>query len=277
MKIKIGYLAPEGTFSHEAAVKWGGDDVELVGLYSFKDLIEALIAGKVDEVVVPVENMLFGGVGQCIDSIIAANGNLKIRGELVLEIRQNLIGRINMSLGDITHIVSIGEATGQCTEWIAKNLPQARLEYVGSTATAIRNLEEYGSGAVAIGSAFGAKFYGREILVEDIHDREGNATHFLILGKSEVERIKDKEYKTSIIFTVMDHPGALNRVLNVFDAMNINMVKIESRPSRDKLHDYIFWVDINGHRSDGRLGEALGVIAESKTRFLKVLGSYPKY
>lgn len=276
-KKKIGYLAPEGTFSHEAAFRWGGKNVKLIGYPSFKALVNALIMGEVDEIVAPVENMISGVVGQCIDSIIAANGSLKIKGELVLEICQNLIVSKTVPLSKVTKVFSIAEAINQCTEWLAKNLPKVTPEYVGSTAVAIKDLERYGKGAAAIGSVFGANLYKRHVLKRDIHDVRNNITHFLILGRSEIRRDAKKNYKTSIIFSVPNHPGALMKVLNVFDAMDINMVKIESRPSKDKLHDYIFWVDIEGHHHDGKIKEALKVIAESKTKFFKNLGSYPKY
>lgn len=277
-KKKIGYLAPEGTFSHEAAFKWGGKNVKLIDYPSFKALVNALVAGEVDEIVAPVENMLDGVVGQCIDSIIAANGNLKVIGELALEVRQNLITSKKMPMSQINKVVSISVAIGQCLEWLGRNLPpKVSMEYASSTAAAIKDLEKYGEGAAAVGSVFGAKLYGKHVLKKDIHDVRGNATHFLILGQSEKRKENGKKYKTSIIFSVPNHPGALMKVLGVFDALDINMAKIESRPSKDKLHSYIFWVDIEGHHHDGKIKEALKVIAESKTKFFKNLGSYPKY
>ena len=274
---RLGYLGPEGTFSHEAAAEWGGKGVSLVGMTSFKMLVDRLAAGDVEEVILPVENLLFGGVGQCIDAIIATGGQLKIRGEMVLKINLNLIATRIMPLDQVTKVVSIGEAIGQCTGWIATNMPNASIEYVGSSAVAIRDLEKMSEGAVAVGSAFGAKLYGRMILEKNIQDVSDNATHFIILGRSESRRNQSKKYKTSIIFSILDHPGALLKVLNVFDALDINMVKIESRPSKNKLNDYIFWVDIEGHHRDGNVKEALAVIAENKTAFFRNLGSYPRF
>ncbi|MFA5993321.1 MAG: prephenate dehydratase domain-containing protein [Parcubacteria group bacterium] len=274
---KLGYLGPEGTFSHEAAANWGVEGVELVGMTSFKVLVDRLVAGDVEEVILPVENLLFGGVGQCIDAIIATDGQLKIRGEMVLDINLNLIATRTMPLNQITKVISIGEAIGQCTGWIATNIPNASIEYVGSSAVAIRDLEKNGDKAVAVGSAFGARLYGRTVLERNIQDVSDNVTHFIILGRSEIRRSRSKRYKTSIIFSVLDRPGALLKVLNVFDALDINMVKIESRPSKNKLNDYIFWVDIEGHYYDGNVKEALAVIAKNKTAFFRNLGSYPRF
>jgi len=275
-KKKIGYLAPEGTFSHEAALKRGGKDAKVVGFLSFSKLIEAVMDGSIDEVVAPIENLLVGGVDPCLDSIINANGKVKIRGELILPVTQHLISLSEtLSLSEIKTIVSIREAINQCEEWLNKYLPNVKIEYVGSTAEAVKNLHAYGRSAAAVGSILAAKHYKRKILKKQISDNTANATHFLVLAKSDERRSTGKD-KTSMIFTTPNKPGALLRVLNIFDALDINMIKIESRPSKKKMHEYIFWIDIDGHRREDAVKIALKAV-KAKTEFLKILGSYPKY
>lgn len=273
-KNRIGFLAPEGTFTHEAAGLRRCSSSEEVGFSGFNELIEGVKSGLIDEAIVPIENLLIGGVGVCLDSIIRANGDLKIKAEFVLPICQQLIGLKEMAFSEITKVVSIYEAVGQCRDWLNKNLPAIPIEHISSTALAVKDLPRFGKGAVAIGSEFAAKLYARRILQRDIHDNKENATYFLVLSKEDEEK-ETGDDKTSLIFSVDNKAGALVRVLNVLDALDINMIKIESRPSKVVLNEYVFWIDIEGHRNTGKIKEALKVI-EGKTKFFKNLGSYPK-
>lgn len=277
--IKIGFLAPEGTFSEEAAFEWGRQiegKSERICLPSFDDLVRVVANRKVNEAVIPLENMIQGDVGEVFDSIIAANGKIKVKGELILPVKQNLIVTpLTKSLSEIKFVASKREATMQCQNWMKKHLPKAKFISVDSTGTAVKNLHTYGRDTAAIGSLFAAKLYGRKILAKNIQDRKNNTTHFLVLSGKDEERISGKD-KTSLIFIIPNRFGSLYRAMGVFDALEINMTKIESRPSKKKIGEYIFWVDIDGHRKEETVKEAIKALGK-KTDFLKVLGSYPKY
>jgi prephenate dehydratase len=272
--MKIGYLAPAGTFSDEAALKRGRESAVRLPFPTFKELIEAVISGKVHEVVIPSENLLISDLGENLDLIIAANGEIKVSGEIILQVRQNLIAAKNISLSSINKVVSIRKAIDQCSNWLEKNLPGVKKEYTESTATAIRDIEQFGDGAVAIGSVLGAETYGKKVIRKNIHDKKNNETHFYVIAKHDVSKPTGDD-KTSLIFKVDNCFGALADILNIFKVFKINLTRIVSRSTQIKLGDYIFWIDIEGHRESIRVKEALKVVEED-SRFLKVLGSYPK-
>lgn len=278
-RLRIGFLAPEGTFSEEAAFERGrqiGGISIRICLPSFDALVRAVISRKVNEAVIPLENMIQGDVGEVFDSIIAANGKIKIKGELILPVKQNLIVMpLIRFLSEIKLVASKREATTQCQNWMKKHLPKASFISVDSTGTAVKNLHTYGRETAAIGSLFASKLYGRKVLAKNIQDKKNNTTHFLVLSGKDEKKISGKD-KTSLIFIISNRPGSLYRVLGVFDALEINMTKIESRPSKNKIGEYIFWVDIDGHRREETVKEAIKAL-DKKTDFLKVLGSYPKY
>lgn len=271
---KIGYLAPAGTFSEEAALMRGGEKAERIPISSFGGLINAVAERKVCEAVIPSENLLISDIGENLDLIIAANGKIKIAGEVILPVRQNLIAVKKISLGDVKKVISIRKAIAQCKGWLEKYLPEAKLEYVDSTATAIRDIKQLGDGAVAIGSVFGAVAYGRKIIRRNIHDKENNATHFYVVAKHDEKKATGNN-KTSLIFKVDNRSGALADVLNIFKVLKINLTKIIPRSTQTKLGDYIFWIDFEGHRKDSKVKEALEIVRED-TKFFKVLGSYSR-
>lgn len=274
-KKRIAFLSPEGTFSDEAAFLRGGETAERIPVSSFGELIEAVKKRRVNEATIPSENLIISGIGKNLDLIIDANGHIKITGEIVLPIHQNLIADKKITLDRIKKVVSIMEATSQCDVWLKKFLPGVKKEYVGSTAEAIRDINKYGEGAVAIGSVFGAKIYGKKVLRRCIQDSKNNETHFYVISRSDEKKVTGKD-KTSLIFTVDNHSGQLVKILNIFDVMNINLTRLESRSTKMTLGEYIFWVDIDGHRKEPKIKEALKLVAE-KARFSKILGSYPKH
>lgn len=278
--MKIGYFGEPGTFSHEAAdIVSGilGNQHSLISRPSFRNLVDDVAAKKLDQAVIPVENLVIGAVGAGLDSIIHANGNIKIVQELLLPVRHNLIiekGNNTVALGGIKTIFSMKEATEQCGDWLGE-LIDCKIIPTNSTAEAVKNIGDYGPETAAIGSAFAARLYGKDILCPNIQDSEENATHFLVLAYSG-ESFPTGNDKTTIIFSTPNKSGELYKVLGVFNALDINLLKIESRPSKRKMHECFFWVDLQGHQEEDKIKVALSAI-KRKTEFLKILGSYPKY
>jgi len=272
--MRIGYLGPEGTFSHEAASLWQKEkyqrEGEMVIFSSFSKLIEA-VSREVEEGVVPIENMLEGGINSSLDPIIFGKDKLKIKGEIIIPIQLNLIGERELKLEEIEKVVSKKEALSQCLKWIEKNLPQAKLEFSLSTAEAIKNVS---GKTVAVGSLFAASLYGKKVIAQAIQEHPDNATRFIVLS-SQDSLFPTGQDKTSIIFQVPNQPGSLKEALEIFAVLEINLTKISSRPSKRRLGEYIFWIDLEGHRKEKDVSLALNLL-KKKATFFKNLGSYPK-
>jgi len=272
-KIKVGYLGPKGTFSEEAARLWKKDAI-FVAFPSLKELIDAVAEKKVDEDVVPISNLFAGNVTQSFDAIIKNNGNIKICGELFLSICLNLIAVNKIPLNQITKVISKKEVFPQCDEWIKKNLPNAKLVEVDSTAKAVTELEKHDETTAAIGTSLSATIHNRKILASNIHDDKNNATRFIVLANKEHKQSTGND-KTSLLFTVSNKCGALVKALIIFSCLRINMTKIDSIPNKKRIDEYLFWVDLDGHRKTKKIKIALYLLKRATT-FLKILGSYPK-
>lgn len=273
--MRIGYLGPGGTFTEEAAIKWAGERPKRIAFDTLKLVIMAVPQGEVDESIVPIENFLEGGVDSTSDTLIRLDG-IKIRGEITIPVKHNLIGFKKLNFSQIKKVVSKKEAIGQCQGWLEKKLRSFKVLYAESTAEAVKEIEKYGDPeeTVVIGTILAAKLYGGKIIARNIQDHEDNASRFVIIAKRDVGKPTGDD-KTSIIFEVQDKPGSLVRILEIFDVMEINMTEIESRPSKRKMGEYIFWVDIAGHRKEEKVKVALELV-ERKSAFLKILGSYPR-
>lgn len=272
---KIGCLGPAGSFSHEAAIIRNGHNCEFVFFTSFSRLVESAAKGEIDEAAVPVDNLEIGIVSAGFDTIIPSN--VTVVGELVIPIRHNLITLPGTKLEAITRVVSKMEAMTQCRLWLETNLPNAQLEEAGSTSAAVKNLDKYEPGTAAIGSMFATQCYDqREILAPNIHDNPNNVTHFLFISSDQYKTHPSGNDKTTMVFTIPDIFGALVDILIILKVLRINMSKIESVRTRNKLNDYLFWVDIDGHQNDPKIKVALEEMV-LKSKSLKILGSYPKY
>jgi len=199
-------------------------------------------------------------------------GDLLIRQELVLDVAHALLARPGLTLSSIDRVYSHPQALAQCRIWMAKNLPGAQLVQTTSTTAAAREALADARGA-AIGSSLAAEIYGLEALREGIHDRPENATRFFVLAKEDAPRTGQD--KTTLAFSVKDGRGALRNVLTVFDEAGINLTRIESRPSRQKRWDYVFLIDLEGHRRDEVVARALSELG-TRCDMVKVLGSYPR-
>ncbi|OQB12664.1 MAG: Prephenate dehydratase [Firmicutes bacterium ADurb.Bin193] len=264
--MKIGYLGPDGTFSHTAALRFAKEgNHETVQYQSIPELAAAAQNLSVDAAVLPIENSLEGGVNTTLDCL-AFDCDLKITGEILLQVHQNLLSNSEK----IIKIYSHPQPVGQCGRYLAKNFPSVPIVFTNSTAEAAI-LAQKEEGAAAIGSDTLADIYGLKIVAKDIEDANTNTTRFVVAQRDgKPDALADK---TSIVFSVSDTPGALFKMLSVFDIFEINLVKIESRPAKTVLGEYIFFVDISGSAENDNIKMALETV-RYKSTFFKVLGSY---
>lgn len=264
----ISFLGPKGTFTHQAANILGDN---LIPYCTIPAVMESVANGETDFGVVPIENSIEGPVGITLDSL-AHKFDLKIFNEIIIPINQNLLVNPGCKIEDIEDVYSHEQAISQCREFIQEHKFQPH--YAVSTANAAKSIIGDKSKA-AIGNAKTVELYDLEILESNIQDTDNNATRFVVLS-NEDHKITGKD-KTSIIFSIYeDRPGGLYNILGIFQKNNINLTKIESRPSRKGLGKYLFFVDFNGHKDDELIQSIISEIDEN-TYFLKVLGSYPEY
>ncbi len=270
---KIAYLSPRGTFTEEAALKYAaGTEAELIPMSTIASIISAVENKHVDIGIVPIENSVEGSVTITLD--LLARSEAKICGEIILPVVHNLISKEKISLDKITKVYSHPQALAQCRTFLAKKLPHAHLYETLSTAEAVKIVaEEEDTNIAAIGSLAAAKLYGMTVLAEGIQDEQTNETRFAVIASEDTE--PTGQDKTSIaIFLLQDRPGALCEVLEQFKERNINLTRIESRPSKRVLGDYIFFVDLEGHRKDPKVKEAIMNISKSAGE-VKIMGSFP--
>jgi len=267
--IKIAFLGPEGTFTQGAALKHFGHSIQTESFDAIDEVFREVEAGGCDYGVVPVENSIEGVINHTLDSFVRSP--LKICGEVALRIHHHLLTN-EVDLVSCKKVIAHQQALAQCRQWLNHNIPNSERVAVSSNAEAARQAAEV-SGIAAIASESAADLYGLKKLVSNIEDDSSNTTRFLIIGMDEVPATGDD--KTSLLFSTQNKPGALFRTLAVFDQYHISMVKIESRPSRQEMWDYLFFVDIEGHAENENISKALGDLND-QTAMLKVLGSYPK-
>jgi len=267
---KVAYLGPRATFTHMACIKKFGQSAQYVPVSSIKDVFNEVERGRANFGVVPIENSTEGVVNSTLDMFI--DSNLIIYGEVLLEVSHHLLSKADRT-EDITKIYSHPHAIAQCRNWLETNLPNVPVSEVPSTARAAELCADEPT-AAAIASDLAANLYGLKILKSRIEDNINNFTRFLVLSQKAPERTgKDK---TSIMLSVKDKVGALYELLRPFASHGINMTKIESRPSRRKAWEYIFFVDIEGHIEEERVKKAVEEV-KSRCLFLKILGSYPAH
>ncbi len=268
--VTVAFFGPEGTFAHMAARHLFGLAANYREATTIDGVFDAVRAGDAAYGVVPIENSTEGSVTTSADALI--EGDLLVRQELVLDISHALLGRAGLSLSSIDRVYSHPQALAQCRIWMAKNVPRAQLVQTTSTAAAAREALADERGA-AIGSRLAGEIYGLDAIREGIHDRPENATRFFVLAKKDAPRTGQD--KTTVAFSVKDGRGALRDVLTVFDDAGVNLTRIESRPSRQKRWDYVFLVDLEGHREDEAVARALAGLG-GRCDMVKVLGSYPR-
>jgi len=265
--LKIAYLGPEASFTHLAARKKFGSQVNYIPCLNIPDVFGRVEKGDCDYGVVPIENSIEGAVTHTLDPL--ADSDLKVCAQVLLEISHNLLSSGN--LNSIKTIYSKSQVFGQCRNWIRNNLPKAELVEASSTTKAAQIVAKKKT-AACIASALAAQVYGLKILKKGIEDFSHNITRFLVIASEDAPQTgKDR---TSILFSIKDKVGALHEMLMPFTRNKINLTKIESRPSKKKVWDYYFFVDCQGHREDKNVQKALKEL-EAKCQYLKVLGSYP--
>jgi chorismate mutase/prephenate dehydratase len=268
--VRVAYLGPEGSFSHMAVRRQFGQSARALPTGAIAAVFEEVERGAVDYGVVPVENSTEGVINAALDSFV--DSDLKISAEIALEIVLCLLARPGVDLADIERIYSIPVAAAQCRHWLSVNLPRATLVESRSTTDASRQAMDDAKGA-SVASEVAAKLYGLNVLRRKIEDLSHNRTRFLVLGRQQAE--PTGRDKTSVLLIVRDEPGILYRALGAFAGAGLNMTKIESRPSRRRAWEYVFFVDVDGHERDAQVAAAL-VAVKQICETVKVLGSYPR-
>jgi chorismate mutase/prephenate dehydratase len=269
-RLRIAYLGPEATFTHLAARQQFGAAAEYVPAASIADVFREVEGGRADLGVVPVENSTEGMVAHTLD--LLADSPLGICAEISLPVRHNLLARADTRLGDVKRVVAHPQALAQCRHWLTEHVPGVPTEPESSNARAAdRARAEPGVAAIAAEAA--AEAYALAVVAQAIQDEPGNLTRFLVLGPHDAPAPSGDD-KTSILFTVRDEVGILSRMLRPFAAHDVDLIKIESRPLRGRPWEYVFYLDLKGHRRERRVQQALADVERSALR-LKVLGSYP--
>lgn len=268
--ITVAYLGPAGTFSEKAAIKHFGLSAHPEPCPTIDEVFRAVQSNAADFGVVPVENSTEGAVGRSLD--LMPGMTLKVCGEVLVRIHQNLMVKNGAEgLKSIARVYSHGQSLGQCHEWLNNNLPHAERVQVSSNAEAARRAsEEPGTAAVAGDTA--AERYGLTIIAPNIEDEPNNTTRFLILGDYEPK--PSGRDKTSLVLSAPNVAGAVYKMLTPFAQRGVSMCKFESRPSKIAIWEYLFFIDIEGHRSDKNVMDALEEL-RPLAGYMQVLGSYP--
>lgn len=266
--LTVGFLGPEATFSHQAAISLFGRSASFLSAERIEKVFDLVEKGVCQRGVVPIENSYEGSVGATMDLLY--QHELKISAELFLRIRHHLLSRAN-DINGIRYLYSHPLAIAQCHSWIKANLPNVIVKETESTSLAAKLAADHNS-AAAVGSQLSALHYDLKMLREDIEDNPQNITRFLAIGKSAAS--PTGRDKTSILLTLRHEPGALHKALEPFARRNINMTRIESRPMRIRNWEYLFFVDFIGHEEDSNVYKALKEM-EGRCAFMKRLGSFP--
>jgi prephenate dehydratase len=283
--LRVAYLGPAGTFSEDAVRSsgFGGPDFESVPCDTILDAIESIGSGHADRALVPIENSIEGSVRNTLDGLIASADSVRIIGEYVHEIRSALITAHPVPLDRITAVISHPQPLAQCARFLREELPGAELRVADSTSSAVREVSLGDGGLAALGPAAAAAIYGCAVIREGIEDEPGNLTRFVWLAPVEsgapgpgADETGALGWKTSVVFSELgeDHPGALVEALLEFSQRQINLARIESRPQRRQLGQYLFFIDVEGRETDADVAEALEGL-RLKAGSVRVLGSYP--
>jgi chorismate mutase/prephenate dehydratase len=270
--LKIGFLGPEGTFTQTAVFKHFGHSVRALPFHTIDEVFQEVECGAADFGVVPIENSTEGSVNNTLDMFLTSP--LKISGEIELKIEQHLMSRMK-GLENIERICAHEQSLAQCRGWLREYLPQVELIGMSSNAAGARRARDEG-GTAAIGPEVAADVYELDIMVNNIEDRPDNATRFLVVGRELLAA--SGEDKTTILVSTGDTAGGagvLHTLLLPLAEQGVSMTRIESRPSRRKKWDYVFFIDIEGHAEESPVSEALANLEKNSSLF-RVLGAYPK-
>ncbi|HQU15378.1 MAG: chorismate mutase [Chromatiales bacterium 21-64-14] len=267
--LKVAFLGPEGTFTQAAALRHFGHAVGTAALGTIEDVFREVEAGGAHYGVVPVENSTEGVVHHTLDRFLRSP--LRICGEVELRIHHHLLGRVD-GIEAVRQVFAHQQSLAQCRGWLDRTLPQAERIAVSSNGEAARQVRD-APGAAAIAGDTAAELYDLKVLASNIEDEPDNTTRFLVIGPQEVP--PSGADKTSLLVSTRNQPGALARLLEPLARNGISMTRIESRPSRRGVWEYVFFVDLAGHIADTAVAQALVELEREATLF-KVLGSYPR-
>ncbi|AFJ01311.1 Chorismate mutase I / Prephenate dehydratase [Methylophaga frappieri] len=268
--LSIAYLGPEGSFTQSAALKHFGGSAELLPVSTIANVFSAVETEHACYGVVPVENSTEGMVSHTLDRFISSS--LKINGEVSLRIHHYLLGK-GENLSDVKTVYAHPQALAQCRQWLGDQLPQAALIPLDSNAEAARRVSTMDETAAAIAASNAAEIYNLTVLANNIEDEAGNTTRFLVIGRQDVG--PSGADKTALLVSTKNKPGALQKLLQPLAENQISMSRIESRPSRKGIWEYVFFIDIEGHSQDSAVADALAKL-ESESSMFRVLGAYPK-
>ena len=271
----LAYLGPPGTFTEEALLSLPvAEDADLVPLSTVPAIVRAVAHTEVDAGLIPIENSIEGSVNVTLDTLAFETDEVFITGEVVRAVRHALLGIPETHVERITDVLSHPHATAQCRDFLAARLPHAEVHAANSTAEAAREVAERGAhGWAAIGAPLAASLYGLAVLEQNIEDRVENATRFVLVGREPVGATGSD--KTSVVcFIEKDRPGSLLAILHEFSDRQINLTKLESRPTKERLGEYCFFIDMEGHADEPPVRYAIDSL-RTKILEVKVLGSYP--
>jgi prephenate dehydratase len=272
MEKKYGFLGPQGTHCEEAlSVYTKNEKVQMMPHPSIEQVLSAVRNGEVTRGIVPLENSIEGTVNQALD-IIAHDKKIKIVGEVVLPVRHCLLSREGVKTGEVRTVISHPQALAQCRKYLNEKLPGVQYCEVNSTAEAARIVSQFEESVAAIGSETAASNYGLRVLAKDIQDCLDNKTRFVVVSRKAIETRLPA--KTSIVFSITDRPGGLYEILKVFALSNINLTKIESRPAKRNLGDYLFFIDLMGNPKEPVIKKCLDAVKDLVASF-RLLGTYP--
>jgi prephenate dehydratase len=276
--MRVAYLGPEGTNTHEALLVAGGQaELEPIPLATIYDCAIAVHDGAAERAFVPIENALEGSVNATLDALAVETEDVAIVGEAIHPIHTCLIARGPLELGAIETVVSHPQSLGQCAHFLRTRLPQARVVAASSTAEAVRTVAQEGGGAAAaLGSRLAAELYGCEVLVAGVDDAAGNETRFVWLAPEGTPPAGPGPFKTAIVLWGVgaEAPGWLVRCLSEFAFRGVNLTRIESRPRKQGLGRYMFFIDLEGRVAEAPVAEALDAL-RAHVEHLRVLGSFP--
>lgn len=268
-KATVAYLGPEATFTHLAGVKYFGQTAEYLPMESIAEVFEEVEKERVQYGIIPVENSIEGAVTYSLDAFLRYK--VQICGEIQLAITHNLVCRSG-NMEDIQTVASHSQPLAQCRHWLRKNMPKTPTLEVFSTGAAAQ-MAANNPNIGAIASSLAISTYGLQVVVRGIEDYQGNTTRFLVIGRKSPK--KSGRDKTSILIGLINRPGALNEILTILSAKNIDLAKIESRPTKDKQWKYLFFLDMLGHIEDPVIHEACNILKQI-CAYYELLGSYPR-
>ena len=272
---RIGFMGPHGTFTEQALL--GQPDLAAADTHPFDsipDVLNGLVTGDVDLGFVPIENAIEGAVNVTQDTL-AFDLDVRIQREVVLDVQLNLLALPGTQLTDIHTVVSFPVAVAQCRSFLREQLPDAEIQAATSTAEAARQVgEQRLEGVATISNPLAAELYGLEAVAEAVEDHTGNQTRFLLLAREGVPAPTGHDKTSVVVFQRANEPGSLLAILNEFAARNIDLSRLESRPTRRVLGDYCFLLDFEGHIGDEVVADCLRDL-KMKQGDIKFLGSYP--